>query len=180
MAKLPIANQGRLGIIPPGLLMIRSVTAKSCRVWDLHGRDAPSAPVCLPCSLVVRSLGPDRIRRVPYEICVLQVLREKLRCKEIWVAGAQRYRNPEENVLQDFADQRATVVVRGRNRLHRVTRINDRRYAVGSKADVHLDEWPAAPPAGWNKIKRSMRPPARLASIALNIRFVCQPHTSCQ
>ncbi|NJL54048.1 hypothetical protein HC928_02030 [bacterium] len=55
-----------------------------------------------------RQRGPDRIRRVPYEICVLQALREKLRCKEIWVDGAQRYRNPEEDLPQDFADQRAT------------------------------------------------------------------------
>lgn len=55
-----------------------------------------------------RQREPDRIRWVPYEICVLQALREKLRCKEIWVEGAQRYRNPEEDLPQDFADQRAT------------------------------------------------------------------------
>jgi len=55
-----------------------------------------------------RQRGPDRIRRVPYEICVLQALREKLRCKEIWVEGADRYRNPEDDVPHDFADQRAT------------------------------------------------------------------------
>jgi TnpA family transposase len=50
--------------------------------------------------------GVQHIRRVPYEICVLQRLREQLRCKAIWVEGARRYRNPEEDVPQDFAQQR--------------------------------------------------------------------------
>jgi TnpA family transposase len=53
-----------------------------------------------------RQRGPDRIRRIPYEICVLQALREKLRCKEIWVEGSDRYRNPDHDVPSDFADQR--------------------------------------------------------------------------
>jgi len=46
--------------------------------------------------------GERRINRINYEICVLQVLREKLRCKEIWVEGADRYRNPDEDLPQDF------------------------------------------------------------------------------
>lgn len=52
--------------------------------------------------------GQQRIRRVRYELCVLQSLREKLRCKEIWVEGADRYRNPDEDVPADFGDQRET------------------------------------------------------------------------
>ena len=52
--------------------------------------------------------GVTRVRRVPYEVCVLQVLRERLRCKEIWVVGAERYRNPEEDLPADFDQQRAT------------------------------------------------------------------------
>jgi hypothetical protein len=35
----------------------------------------------------------ERVNRINYEICVLQALREKLRCKEIWVVGANRYCN---------------------------------------------------------------------------------------
>ncbi len=50
--------------------------------------------------------GRRRIRRVRYELCVLQSLREKLRCKEIWVEGADRYRNPDEDVPTDFSDKR--------------------------------------------------------------------------
>jgi TnpA family transposase len=48
----------------------------------------------------------QRIRRVRYELCVLQSLRDKLRCKEIWVDGADRYRNPDEDVPADFSDKR--------------------------------------------------------------------------
>ena len=48
-----------------------------------------------------------RINRITYEICVLEALRERLRCKEIWVVGADRYRNPDEDLPADFAAQRA-------------------------------------------------------------------------
>jgi hypothetical protein len=51
--------------------------------------------------------GRDRVNRITYEICVLEALREQLRCKEIWVAGANRYRNPDEDLPADFEAQRA-------------------------------------------------------------------------
>ncbi len=38
--------------------------------------------------------------------CVLRELRERLRCKEIWVVGADRYRNPDEDLPQDFDAKR--------------------------------------------------------------------------
>lgn len=54
------------------------------------------------------SNGNERINRINYEISVLQALRERLRCKEIWVVGANRYRNPEEDLPVDFEQQRET------------------------------------------------------------------------
>ena len=48
----------------------------------------------------------ERINRINYEICVLQTLRERLQCKEIWVVGAQRYRNPDNDLPMDFAAKR--------------------------------------------------------------------------
>ena len=48
-----------------------------------------------------------RMDRIDYEICVLLALRDRLRCKEIWVVGADRYRNPDEDVPQDFEARRA-------------------------------------------------------------------------
>ena len=37
---------------------------------------------------------------------VLEALREQLRCKEIWVVGANRYRNPDEDLPADFDENR--------------------------------------------------------------------------
>ena len=50
--------------------------------------------------------GNERVNRINYEICVLQALRDKLRCKEIWVVGADRYRDPETDLPADFDAQR--------------------------------------------------------------------------
>ena len=52
--------------------------------------------------------GRQRINRLTYEMGVLQALRDQLRCKELWVVGADRYRNPDEDVPQDFAVRRPT------------------------------------------------------------------------
>jgi TnpA family transposase len=50
--------------------------------------------------------GGERINRINYEICVLQALRDKIRCKEIWVEGADNFRNPDEDLPADFDDKR--------------------------------------------------------------------------
>ena len=50
--------------------------------------------------------GQERINRINYEICVLKALRERLCCKEIWVVGANRYRNPDEDLPTDFESKR--------------------------------------------------------------------------
>lgn len=50
--------------------------------------------------------GQEHINRINYEIITLQALRDKLRCKEIWVTGANRYRNPDEDLPTDFEERR--------------------------------------------------------------------------
>jgi TnpA family transposase len=47
-----------------------------------------------------------RIERIPYEVCVLTALRKALRRREIWVSGAGRWRNPEDDLPQDFGENR--------------------------------------------------------------------------
>jgi TnpA family transposase len=60
-------------------------------------------------SLVTDGEGKRRkINRTAYEICVLKALREQLRCREIWIIGSRRYRNPEEDLPQDFEERKAT------------------------------------------------------------------------
>jgi TnpA family transposase len=58
--------------------------------------------------LVIRQTkrSGQRINRISYELCVLWRLRDSLRCKEIWVEKADRYRNPDEDVPTDFPEQR--------------------------------------------------------------------------
>ena len=60
--------------------------------------------------LVIENDGKEsqRLNRIHYEICVLQALRERLRCKEIWIEGAKRYGNPDRDVPQDFQEKRKT------------------------------------------------------------------------
>lgn len=50
--------------------------------------------------------GNLQVRRTRYELCVLQALRDQLRSKEIWVVGADRYCNPDEDTPTDYADKR--------------------------------------------------------------------------
>ena len=51
--------------------------------------------------------GRQRIQRTVYECGVFQTLRDKLRCKEIWVVGAGKWRNPDEDLPADFEERRA-------------------------------------------------------------------------
>ena len=68
--------------------------------------DVPLADVVPDAWLPIVQTESGRINRIAYEMCALQVLREKLRCKEIWVEGALRYRNPAEDLPQDFEQRR--------------------------------------------------------------------------
>ncbi|POH72169.1 Tn3 family transposase [Arthrobacter glacialis] len=43
-----------------------------------------------------------RIERIPYELCLLVSLREALRRREVFVDGAGKWRDPEEDLPQDF------------------------------------------------------------------------------
>jgi hypothetical protein len=43
-----------------------------------------------------------RVERIPYERCVLVALRDALRRREIYVAGAHRWRDPDEDLPGDF------------------------------------------------------------------------------
>jgi TnpA family transposase len=47
-----------------------------------------------------------RVNRMNYEVAVLTELREKLRCKAIWITGAYRYCNPDEDMPIDFDTRR--------------------------------------------------------------------------
>lgn len=53
-------------------------------------------------------IGKDgRVNRISCELCVLSQLRESIRAKEIWIVGADRYRNPDDDLPKDFETKRA-------------------------------------------------------------------------
>ena len=51
--------------------------------------------------------GRCRTVRMTYEVATFRELRDRLRCKEIWVVGADRWRNPDEDLPADFEARRA-------------------------------------------------------------------------
>ena len=63
-------------------------------------------PGWLEVVVVKRQRGQDRISRLDYELCVLSMLREKLRLTEIWVEGANKYGNPDQVLPDDFQQNR--------------------------------------------------------------------------
>ncbi|MGV9599487.1 Tn3 family transposase [Streptosporangium sandarakinum] len=46
------------------------------------------------------------IERIPYELCVLVALRKAIRRREVWVVGGNVWRNPEDDLPADFAENR--------------------------------------------------------------------------
>ena len=57
-------------------------------------------------SLVIEDRDDDKfINRFNYELAVYEALRDKLDCKCIWVKGAYRYRDPEEDLPQDIKER---------------------------------------------------------------------------
>ncbi len=50
--------------------------------------------------------GRSQINRINYEMGVLSSLRDRLRSKEIWVEGADHFRNPDTDLPQDFETHR--------------------------------------------------------------------------
>jgi len=46
------------------------------------------------------------VERIPYELCVLIALRDALRRREVYVQGAGRWKDPDEDLPGDFEDNR--------------------------------------------------------------------------
>lgn len=51
--------------------------------------------------------GRRRVVGMVYEVVTFQALRDQLKCKEIWVVGADKWRNPDEDLPLDFEARRA-------------------------------------------------------------------------
>jgi hypothetical protein len=106
-----------------------------------------------------------RVERIPYELCVLKALREAIRRREIWVVGANRWRDPEQDLPQDFDANRdvhyaairqpldvAAFVAGLRQRLGDALGRLDRALGDGSAGGVRIttrrgEPWVTVPPS---------------------------------
>lgn len=83
---------------------IRSKVDGGCRFVPLQ--DVPIDEV-IPARWRSSVIDDDgRVNRISYELCVLTQLRDRIRSKEIWVVGADRYRNPDDDLPKDFEIRR--------------------------------------------------------------------------
>ena len=99
---------------------------------------------------IVIETAPDgrrRVNRINYEICALQSLREKLRCKEVWVVGADRWRDPGHGPADGLR--------RAARGLLRAPRPAARRRCVHRRASGRDDGRPRVPER--NAAARSLR-----------------------
>ncbi len=93
--------------------------------------------------------GQRRVVRMVYEICTFQVLRDQLRCKEIWVSGADKWRNPAQDLPLDFEENRIEHYQALRKPLDPSEFIDELRKQMHTELDaLHA----ALPECGWLQV----------------------------
>jgi TnpA family transposase len=78
----------------------------------------------------------QRVVRMVYEVCTFQALREQLRCKEIWVVGADRWRNPAEDLPTDFEKRRVEHYAAFRKPLDPTEFVDELREEMRAELDA--------------------------------------------
>ncbi len=63
--------------------------------------------------------GRRRVVRMVYEVATFQALRDALRCKEVWVLGADRWRDPDQTSRPTTRSAAASTTGRYASRLTR-------------------------------------------------------------
>jgi len=84
----------------------------------------------------------QRVVRMVYEVVTFQALREHLRCKEIWITGAGRWRNPDEDLPADFETRRAEHYASLRKPLNPAAFITELREEMRAELDTLHDALP--------------------------------------
>ncbi|MGW3513514.1 hypothetical protein [Streptomyces sp. NPDC000994] len=79
-----------------------------------------------------------------YEVVAFQALRDQFKYKEIWVVGADKWRNPGEDLPQDFGAlrgelPRAAQAARCRRVRRRAARADDHRTDTAERPDAHAE-----------------------------------------
>jgi hypothetical protein len=106
--------------------------------------------------------GRQRVVRMAYEIVTFQALREHLRCKEIWITSADRWRNPDEDLPTDFEARRAEHYASLRKPLDPAAFIAELREEMRAELDALHDALPAL---GWLQIAGRREGPMKLTPL---------------
>ena len=103
--------------------------------------------------LVYRTDGKGRRRvvRTVYEIRTFEALCDQLRCKGIWVVGAEEFRNPDEDLVADFEQRRVEHYAALRKPLDPTAFVTELREKMRQEMRA-LDEGLAAGALGWLEI----------------------------
>jgi Domain of unknown function (DUF4158)/Tn3 transposase DDE domain len=103
------SNNERHRPVIDALALLKRYLDRTCRAYPVHETVPLEGLVPPHWRAAVQfqdARGRPRVHRLSCEICVLQRLRDQLRCREIWVEGADRYRNPDADLPADFETQR--------------------------------------------------------------------------
>ncbi len=92
--------------------------------------------------------GSGRVERIPYELCVLIALKDALRRREVYVEGAGRWRDPDEDLPGDFEDNRDVHYAALAKPLDPTEFIADLKRRMRAALDKLSPAWPLAAPAG--------------------------------
>ncbi|MFH8469430.1 Tn3 family transposase [Streptomyces sp. NPDC017991] len=84
--------------------------------------------------------GRRRVVRMVYEVVAFQALRDQLKCKEIWVVGADKWRNPDEDLPQDFEARRAENYQELRKPLDAAVFVNELREQMTAELTLLNDQ----------------------------------------
>ena len=142
------SNNERHRPVIRALALLRTYADSRQQYYD-QGEDVPLDGVLPPAwrEVVVErdARGRARIARVPYEICALIALREGLRSREIWVEGADRYRDPDADLPADFDRQRAAYYAALRQPPEAEAFVATLRRALTDALDALARDLPANP-----------------------------------
>lgn len=63
---------------------------------------------CLPEKWKNRIVDPNsgKIKRICYEVYILKKLADRIRCREIWIEGSFKHRNPDEDLPNNFEENK--------------------------------------------------------------------------
>lgn len=106
--------------------------------------------------------GTSGVVRMVYEICTFQALRDQLRCKEIWVEGADKWRNPAQDLPIDFEERRIEHYTALRKPLDPTEFIDGLRQDMRSELEALHTALPDCP---WLEIKERRQGAIKLAPL---------------